>query len=80
MSDYGIEELAIETALVMHVEQVTGGAAIECHCGRDATIYITSEPDMEPGPVCTEHAWDWMNVTMETLRQLFPRESVDSDE
>jgi hypothetical protein len=67
-------ELAMETAMVLLFEQITGGAAIECHCGRDATLYITSEPDMAPGPVCNEHGRQWLNMTMTLLGDLFPRD------
>ena len=71
MSDY-VNELAIESALVMHVEQITGGAAVECHCGKNAVLHITSEPDMEPGPVCAEHGHEWIDMTVALLRRLFP--------
>ena len=74
MSDYGMNELAIETAMVMHVEQITGGAAVECHCGAYAELFVTSEPDMEPGPVCRKHAWDWINLTLGVLAKLYPVE------
>lgn len=72
MPGFGIDELAVETALVVHVEQIIGGAAIACQCGADAELYLTSEPDMEPGPVCRVHAFEWLNVTLAALAQLFP--------
>lgn len=72
MSGYGLDELAIKTAMVLHVEQITGGASVDCHCGADAVLYITSEPDMEPGPVCREHAFQWLDLAMRLLRELFP--------
>lgn len=65
-------ELAVETSMVMHVEQITGGAAVECHCGKDAVLFVTSEPDLDPGPVCAEHAWDWIDAGLGLLRKLYP--------
>ena len=70
-------ELHLDTRLVVHVEQIVGGAACECavdRCERDAVLFVTSEPDMEPGPVCASHAFDWLGVTMTMLAFLFPRE------
>lgn len=74
MSNYGIDELAIETVMVMHVEQITGGAAVECHCGREAVLHVTSEPDMEPGPVCAAHAFEWIDMAVLLGKKLFPVE------
>jgi hypothetical protein len=64
----------MNTAMVMHVEQITpGSAAVECYCGAYAVMLITSEPDLEPGPVCAQHAWEWIDLTTSVLAQLFPR-------
>ena len=62
-------ELAIETALVIHVEQIIGGAQIDCHCGEDAVLFVTSEPDMEPGPVCKKHALEWIDLFLSFWRK-----------
>ena len=73
-SAYG-GELVLDTRLVVHVEQIVGGAACECAidgCSDSAVLFITSEPDMEPGAVCRTHAFDWLGVTMTTLERLFP--------
>ena len=68
-------ELAVESHLVVHVEQITGGAVCECAvegCGDDAVLYITSEPDMDPGPVCATHGHGWIDLACKVLRDLYP--------
>ncbi len=69
-------ELALQTVMVAHVEQIVpGSAAVACGvdgCERDAVLYIASEPDLDPGPVCAEHGHSWLDLTMRVLRDLFP--------
>ncbi len=67
-------ELAIETAMAIHVEQITGGAAVECHCGKDADLLVTSEPDMEPGAVCRGCGFQWIDITVGLLKRMLPVE------
>lgn len=70
-------ELASETAMVIHVEQVTGGADVTCNvngCGGDADLLVTSEPDMDPGFVCRAHGFEWIDCTVGMLKKLFPVE------
>lgn len=78
MTESTWHELAAETHLVIHVEQVTDGAAVECNvadCGADAVLLVTSEPDMEPGFVCGNHGCDWVDATAGMLRKLFVKEA-----
>ena len=68
-------DLAVETALVIHVEQIIGGAAKDCDvegCSEEADLLVTSEPDMEPGFVCRTHGLMWIGATLDLLRKMSP--------
>lgn len=62
------------TSLLVTIEQVVTGDA-KCHCGEDAVLRVTTEPDGEPGLTCYEHAMEWVDSTLYLTRELFgPKE------
>lgn len=67
-------EVAIETSMMVHVEQILDGEA-KCHCGKDAVLVVTSQPDGDPGPTCYQHGSQWIKFTVQTIDSLFgPKE------
>lgn len=59
-----------ETALIVSVSQIVDGEA-KCHCGEDAVLVVTSEPDGDPGPTCFEHADEWLQLSFNLTRSIF---------
>ena len=61
-----------ESALILRVDQIVDGEAT-CQCGAAAVLFVVTEPDGEPGPACSEHAWQWIDLAIGVASRLFPR-------
>jgi hypothetical protein len=58
---------ALETSLLLHVEQITAGDA-ECQfCDSRAVVTMGNGADPDPEPMCGQHAGDWLDFTRRTV-------------
>jgi hypothetical protein len=66
-----VSATAIETALVLHLEQIVEGDAACSTCGEGAVLTVSTGADPEPEPVCLTHARDWLGATTAIVTNLF---------
>ena len=57
----------VDRELVMKVYQVVQGEYV-CHCGAPATLSVTTQPDGEPGLVCSKHGLEWIDALASVFR------------
>jgi hypothetical protein len=61
----------VQFGRIIDVWQITEGAATCQQCAEDAVLFVSTEPDGDPGYSCWEHAEPWLTLTDKLVRDLF---------
>lgn len=62
---------ALETSLMLTVEQIVEGDSACVYCIAPAVVTVANGADPEPEPVCLAHGLEWIDVTRATALNLF---------